>query len=322
MNIIIKTPGFIGDTIMMLPALKLLKQEYPESKITVVCKDNCRDIFRGYDIDKIIVDNTKGSNRLKKAVNLIKSIREERYDLGVVFHNTFMDALIFKLSNIDTIIGYDKEQRKILLDFWLKIDRSKHYINHYANLINKYLKEKHTLLPPLKLYPQKQNFITKKSKPLIGFVLGTHKDTRGYPQKQSVELFSLFKNSSYKVVLLGDCNDKYNNSIYEKQLKESKVEVINTTGKTSVGEFIDIINTLDILVTIDSSSMHIAAATNTNFITIIGKSASPFEVVKPKVNFGSYLFRGEMCIKDADFIKNIKPQEIVKEIENRLKIDK
>ena len=322
MKIIIKTPGFIGDTIMMLPALELLKSEYPDAKFTIVCKKNCQDIFRGYGINKIIVDDTKGGNRLKKAIALIKNIREEKYDLGVVFHNTFMDALIFKLSNIDTIIGYDKEQRKILLDFWLRIDRSRHYINHYANLVNSYLKEKYTILPPLKLYTQKQSLIIKKSKPLIGFVLGTHKDTRGYPQKQSLELFSLLKNSAYEVVLLGDQNDTYNNLKYEKQLKDNKVQVTNLTGKTSVGEFIDIINTLELLVTIDSSSMHIATAVNTNFITIIGKSASPFEVVKPKVDFGSYLFRGQVCIKDEDFIKEIKPLEIVKEIENRLKIDK
>ncbi len=322
MNIIIKTPSFIGDAIMMLPALELIKLEYPEANITIVCKDNCQDIFRGHGINKIIIDKTKGDNRLKKTVSIIKNIREDRYDLGVLFHNTFMDALIFKLSNIDFIIGYDKEQRRILLDFWLKIDRSRHYINHYANLVNKYLKEKYTLLPPLKLYTKKQNFVAKKTKPLIGFVLGTHKDTRGYPQELSLELFSLLKNSAYEVVLLGDCNDKSNNLKYEKQLKENKIEVTNLTDKTSVGDFIDIINILDLLVTIDSSSMHIAAATNTNFITIIGKSASPFEVVKPKVDFGSYLFKGEICIKDADFIKNIKPQEIVKEIKNRLKIDK
>lgn len=322
MNIIIKTPAFIGDTIMMLPALKLIKLEYPKADITIVCKDNCKDIFRGYGIDKIIVDNTKEGNRVKKAISLIKNIKKQRYDLGVLFHNTFMDALIFKLSNIDTIIGYDKEQRKILLDFWLKIDRSRHYINHYANLINRYLKDKYSLLPPLKLYAQEQTLIIKKDKPLVGFVLGTHKDTRGYPQKLSLELFSLLKNSAYEIVLLGDQNDVYNNLKYEKQLKEDKTEVVNLTGKTSVGEFIDIINTLNLLVTIDSSSMHIATATNTNFIAVIGKSTSPFEVVKPKVDFGSYLFRGEMCIKDADFIKNVKPQEIIKEIKNRLKVDK
>ena len=322
MNIIIKTPSFIGDTIMMLPSLELLRLEYPDARFTVVCKENCRDIFREKGIDKIIIDNTKGKKRVSKTFTLIKTIKEDRYDLGVLFHNTFIDALIFKLSNIKTIIGYDKEGRKILLDFWIKIDRSRHYVNHYANLVNQYLDNRYSTLPPMHLNAKKQDIISKDEKLFVGFVLGSVKDTRGYPLKQSLELFELLKNRGFHIVLLGDVNDFPSNAMYEKKLLNSDTKVTNLSAKTTVGEYIDIINALDLLITIDTSAIHIAAATKTPFIALIGKGSSPFEVVKPKVDFGSFLFKGEMCIKGEDFIKQIKASDIVYEIDRRLKLDK
>jgi len=322
MNIIIKTPSFIGDTIMMLPALELLKLEYPYAKFTIVCKENCKDVFREKGIDKIIIDNTKGKKRVSKTFALIKTIKEDRYDLGVLFHNTFLDALSFKLSNIKTIIGYDKESRKILLDFWIKIDRSRHYVNHYANLVNQYLDNKYSILPPMKLNAKKQNIISKDEKLLVGFVLGSVKDTRGYPIEQSLELFELLKNRGFHIVLLGDANDAPSNALYEKKLLNINTKVTNLSAKTTVGEYIDTVNALDLLITIDTSAIHIAAATKTPFIALIGKGSSPFEVVKPKVDFGSFLFKGDMCIKGEDFIKQIKVLDIVSEIDRRLKLDK
>jgi len=320
LNIIIKTPNFIGDTIMMLPALELLKMEYPDAKFTVVCKKPSRDIFRDKDIEEIIIDDTKGKNRFSKTIKLVKTIKNKHYDLGILFHNTFIDALIFKLSHIDTIIGYEKENRKILLDFWLKIDKTRHYVNHYANLVNQYLGNKYTTLPQMKLHTQKQHLIKKDEKTVIGFVLGSDKDSRGYPKELSLRLFSKLKNRDFHIVLIGDENDLKSNILYEKQLKKDQITCTNLTAKTSVAEFIDIINDLDLLITIDTSALHIAASTGTDFIALIGKGSSAFDTVKPKVEFGSYIFKGERYIKDEDLIKEIKADDIIKEIDKRLKI--
>lgn len=320
MKIIIRAPNFIGDTIMMLPAFELLKQEYPYAEFTIICKKHSKDIFREKSISKIIIDDTKGKNRVKKTLMLIKEIRKSPYDLGVLFHNTFLDALIFKLAKIDTIIGYEKENRKILLDFYLKIDRSRHYINHYAYLVNSYLEHKYTKLPSMNIYSQASNLIsTKKNKALIGFVLGgENKGERHYPKEFSIKLMLLLADKNFDIVLMGDQEDLEHNNLYEKELIKNHVEVKNLTAKTSVSEFIDAIATVDILVTIDTSALHIAAATDTIFLALIGKGTSPIDTVYPKVNFGRKLFKGQEMIKDKDLISQIPPKEIVKNIEEML----
>lgn len=320
-NIIIKTPSFIGDSIMTLPTLELLKQEYPIAKFTIVCPSSSKDLFRNKGIDKIIVDDTKKSKngRMGRTFSLITKMREEHYDLGVLFHNTFLDALMFKLSKIDTIIGYENENRKILLDFWLKIDRSRHYINHYANLVNQYLGNKYKHLPEIKLYSEPSKLLMKESTPIVGFVLGgKNKDTRYYPQNLSIELFNLLKKEDIKIVLLGDRDDSVYNSVYEAYLSKNNVNYQNLSGKTNIAEFIDIIATLDLLVSIDTSAMHIAAAVKTNFVVILGKGTSAFSIVRPKVSFGSYIFQGESVIQDKDMIYEVNPSTIKEKIMEKL----
>jgi len=316
MNIIVKTPRFIGDTIMMLSAFELLKLEYPNAKFTIVTQKSNVDIFRNKGIHKIIIDETKSNkNRLKSTIKLIKTIREEKYSLGFLFHNTFLDALIFKLAKIKKLIGYNNENRKILLDYYLKIDRNRHYINHYAFLVNSFLNHKYKKLEPIKLNYEKSNFIKENNSKNVAFVLGgNNKSTRTYPTNLSKELFKLLKTTNINIILLGDKDDNFNNNIYEEFLKINNCEVTNLSGKTSVAEFIDIIACTDLLVTIDSSAMHIAAATNTKFITLIGKGTSIFEIVKPKVNFGIYLQNDNLDINDKNLICNIKPNIIYNEI--------
>lgn len=320
-KIIIKMPSFIGDTLMTFPAMELLRKEYPNCELTVVCKKNCIDLFRKKGITKIIIDDTKSNekNRIKETIKLVKKLREEEYDLGVLFHNTFVDALIFKLAKIDTLIGYEKEKRKILLDYFIKIDRTRHYVNHYAILINSYLAYKYKELPPMKLYSEKFKINIKSGKKNIAFALGgENKDFRAYPLDLSLKLFELLKDEDFNIILLGDKNDKKNNDIYEEYLKKSNKNVFNFSGKTSLSEHIDLISSVDLLITIDTSSMHIATATNTNFIVLVGKGSSAFSTVYPKGNYGKIIFEGEHCINDEDLIKAINPQKIKEEIKNFL----
>ena len=322
MNIIIKLPNFIGDSIMTIPAIELLKQEYPKATFTIICKASSKDVFRNKGIKNFIIEEST-LNRRKRAFDLLSQIKNKQYDLGILFHNTFLDALIFKLASIKTIIGYNKENRKFLLNFWLKIDRSRHYINHYANLVNQYLHNKYTYLPTMKIYYEQSTLLqSKHNKPIVGFVLGgDNKGTRTYPKKQSLELFKLIKNNNYHIVLIGDNEDDINNKFYQQYLENEKIEIQNLSGKTTISEFIDLIGSLDLLVTIDSSAMHISASTNTPFIVLKGKGTSAFDTVYPKVNFGTILFEGVDEIQDKNIIQAIKPSSIEKAIKNRLNND-
>ncbi|PVX52232.1 heptosyltransferase-2 [Balneicella halophila] len=329
-QIIMRTSNYIGDTIMMLPALELVQREYPDASITIVCKAKSRDIFRGKGIKDIIIDDTKGKGRFFRTLQFVRKLRKNKYDLGILFHNSFLTALLFRLAKVKTLIGYQKEGRKFLLDFSLPIDRSWHYSNHYANLVNIYWNSKYDYLPPMILEFKKTELFDKAGRPLVGFLLGeecakaqNHKDSyayrikkgaRRYPLNLGEKLFEYLSKEDIDFVLLGDSKDCKNHRIYTNLLKKNMKHVVDLTGKTSVGECIDAIGTLDLLVTIDTSAMHMAAATNTEFILLQGKGTSPLSVVFPIDGEGHVLNKGQHCLRGEDMISAIKPDDIYHKI--------
>ena len=309
-NIIIRMPNFIGDSINTLPAIDLLKQEYPDSRITLLGLSFIKDIF---EHDPRIDDFICFEKGRKNYLTFVKRIYQGKYDLGILFTNTFISVFIFKLALVKCLIGYKNEGRGFLLDFKMPLNRNVHYINRYAMLVNKYFNNKYIYLPPLRLfYKQEKTFYFPDNKQVIGLYLGgINKKYRRYPESLSLELLKLL--NGYNLVLIGDRNDA---GIHASYLKRVKLDsVINLTGKTSVGEFVTTIANLDALITIDSSAMHIAAAVHTKFVALLGLSTSPTSTILPKVDFGIALKVENNMINEEDYIRNITPRMIVDHVE-------
>jgi ADP-heptose:LPS heptosyltransferase len=320
-NIIIRLPNFIGDSIMSTSAIQLLVQKYPNAKLTIVCKRHTKDIFIEHNsIKNIIIDDSKTSKcRIFYILSLIREIRKEKYDLGVLFHNSFLNALIFKLSRIKVLIGYDKECRKVLLDYYDKFNNIQHYINRYAGLVNNYLQQEYMKLPATQIWNRLEDNVLDMptDKPVIALNLGNdYQKYRAYPCDLSKELIDQLSSlETYRLVLIGDWKDAERAKNYGANKELEAKNVYNLTNKTTVSEYVNVVRNSDLLITIDSSAMHIAAAVSTPFITILGKSTSAFCTVKPKIEFGTYLKEENELINEELYISQIEPKKIVDQVE-------
>lgn len=321
-KIIVRLPNFLGDSIMSTPALQLLLTEYPTAMLTIVCKEPISELFQDFTrVEEIIIDDTKKKgNRILNVIKLIGKIRSEKYDLGVLFHNSFLNALIFRLARISHVIGYKNESRGVLLTYGLKMERRRHYVNHYAELVNSYLNDKYKILPELNISIPEGNFIGDfdEKRPIVGLSLGFDEQKgRSYPKSNSISLIhELLKLNKYNLVILGGKSEVSRGSEYINQISASDHNFVrNLTGKLTVPQFVNVISNLDLLVTIDSSPMHIAASAETPFIVLLGKSTSPFCTVKPKVDFGVYLKNENSLLDESLFISQITPLEIIEQIE-------
>lgn len=308
-KIILRTPNFIGDTVNTLPAIELLKQEYPDATFTVVGPPLVHDIFMQ---DKRITRFIPCKKGLRYFFPLLFAIRKEKYDLGILFNNTFIFAFIFRLSRIKKLIGYKNEGRGFLLDYKPRLNRNSHYINRYASLVNGYLNNKYTYLPPLKIiHTGDATFRFENDRKTIGVYPGSPKKKfRQYPPEYTVEL--LRQLCHYNIVMLGD-SDEYD--YYQECLqKTGHPHVLNLAGKITVEQFINTISNIDLLITIDSAAMHIAAATRTPFIALMGLSTSPISCIIPKVDFGRIIRIENNMINEERYLQNITPQIIIENI--------
>lgn len=311
-KIIIRTPNFIGDTINTTPCLELVKKEYPEAEIILVGPDFIREIFK-YDprITEYITFPLSEKKKLSTQFNIIRKLRKQKGDLGIIFVNTLISALLFKLGGVKCNIGYNKESRGFLLDYKPKINYNKHYINRYASLFNEFIGNKYKTLPSLNLpHSGEKTFHFDNSQKTIGLYLGgSNKTNRRYPEALSVELIQLLNKAQYNLVLIGDTNDNLQHTAYMQQAKVNNI--INLSGTTDIEGFINTVANLDALITIDSSAMHIAAAVHTPFVALMGLSTSPTSTITPKVNFGKILKRENNLIREEDYMQNLTPEIVM-----------
>ena len=283
-KIIIRTPNFIGDTINTTPCLELIKQEYPEAEFTIVGPDFVRELFK-YDprITHYITFPLKRKKKLSTYWKIVRELRKENGELGVIFVNTFISALLFRLGNVKKNIGYNREGRGFLLDFSPEINYHKHYINRYAFLFNEYIGNKYV-----------------------------YKEFRKYPDEYAVQLLRLLNRQGYNLLLIGDENDNIKHTQYA---EEARIDhLINLTARTTIEGFINTIANVDLIITIDSSALHIAAAVKTPFIALMGLSTSPTSTILPKVPLGRILKIENNLIREEDYIRNITPDLILKTI--------
>ena len=222
--------------------------------------------------------------------------------------------LLFRLGNVKKNIGYNREGRGFLLDFSPEINYHKHYINRYAFLFNEYIGNKYVYLPELSLrYTGQKTFQFDNSHKTIALYLGgENKEFRKYPDEYAVQLLRLLNRQGYNLLLIGDENDNIKHTQYA---EEARIDhLINLTARTTIEGFINTIANVDLIITIDSSALHIAAAVKTPFIALMGLSTSPTSTILPKVPLGRILKIENNLIREEDYIRNITPDLILKTI--------
>ena len=123
MNIVIRSPNWIGDCVMSLPAIRALKFYLPNARIFVITKAYLKDFFQGIkEIDEIvsISDGAGFKDFISSAIRL----RAYNFERGILFTNSFASALLFQFAGVKESLGYRNELRGMLLKKRIKMDQS------------------------------------------------------------------------------------------------------------------------------------------------------------------------------------------------------
>jgi len=115
MNTAIRSPNWIGDGVMALPAIRAFKEYFPDDRLTVIVKRYLADIFLHIaEIDQLITIPDRWSARSYAAG--LRAIRGQRFERGILFTHSFSSALFFRLAGIRHLGGYDRDGREWLLE--------------------------------------------------------------------------------------------------------------------------------------------------------------------------------------------------------------
>jgi heptosyltransferase-2 len=108
-------PNWVGDAVMATPALRALREHFPQARLVGVLKPYVAGILEGSPwLDAHILLDSRGPWSQRWPAAALR-LRRERPDLAVLFPNSFRSALVAWLGGCRRRVGYARYGRSPLL---------------------------------------------------------------------------------------------------------------------------------------------------------------------------------------------------------------
>lgn len=117
-SILIVLPTWVGDFVMATPALRAIRNRFPNAKISFLVEPNLRELIRGGDwMDDVVEWPPKEQrNPWNRAFRQVAAqLRGRRFDWAVMLPNSARSALMAYMAKATRRIGYDRDGRGLLL---------------------------------------------------------------------------------------------------------------------------------------------------------------------------------------------------------------
>ena len=286
-NILVRFPNWLGDAVMALPVLSILRDRFPNAQITLLVHEKIGAFLKDCGFRVIICPEMHFAPGIiirtwRTALKQIHFLRNLHFDLAIHLTNSFVTALIVFLARIPRRIGLARRCRRLFLTDQIpyivskKHKESQH--SQYVRIISPLVKPDAKIKSRIVLNAAvkehiKNQFLqvsNKSEKGMIGIAPGAY---YGPAKRWSIIKFSAlakeFIRRGYEIVLLGG-NDEIElaQSIPEKLNRE----IINLAGRTSLTQLAAIITNLKLVVCNDSGILHLSAALEIPAIGIFGST--------------------------------------------------
>ena len=331
MRILIIHTAFIGDIVLSTPLIKKIKDTYPDSDITYVTTPSGEAILKNNPhLNNIIVYDKRGEHKGISGVwQLGKRLRYENFNMVITPHRYLRSSILSWLSRSPIRKGYDIASGSCLFTEKIKYDRTKHEVEKLLSFVAPENKKRYEI----ELYPGekekmkgdnlwKENLLEDKK--VVVLAPGSKWFTKQWPVEYFNKLAeSLKKLSNVRLIVVGG-KDEIN-------LPIEKENIIDMRGKTSLLELADILSRADVVVTNDSSPIHIASAfKKPRIFALFGPTIEKFGFFPWSLNSKVFQVDGLKCRpcgihggkscpeKHFKCMRDILPEEVFNEIKEYL----
>jgi heptosyltransferase-2 len=288
MRLVVKEVNWLGDLVMSLPALRMIRSAFSEANLSVLIRQDLAGFFDGIDwIDEVIpYSMRRGIWSLTDQLEIITQLRARSFDLAIIFPNSFRSALWMKLAGVSCRAGYATDGRRLLLTHRAipnPAGQEMHQRFYWMQLLHDALGiPAPTTDPALERLEVSASSIDRMSKflgekrrnaqaPLIALApTAAYGPAKEWPPHYYAELIDLLDTSvGAECVLLGTASDRPR---CEQVAQISKTGAIVAAGETDVGELKALLHLCAAFAGNDSGAMHLAAAIGIPSIGIFGST--------------------------------------------------
>jgi heptosyltransferase-2 len=328
-RILIRATNWIGDVIMTLPALEAIRVSFPNSTLVVLARPWVIPLFKNHPMVDEVISLEKGRgpfSGLTAILNAALRIRRQRFDLAILFQNAFEAALIAYLGGIRYRVGYDTDQRRLLLSH--PVIRGEnimhvHQVEYYLSLLRAIGCDAKIKDPELFVSSRQE----EKVRPMLSgngigqkdFLLGlspgaTFGPAKRWPPERFANIGDMAVDRwGAKVMIFGSREEK---EICAKVSIGMRHPSIDLCGRTELEELMALIKRCDLFISNDSGLMHMASSLKVPLVAIFG-STDPVatgprgpkaRVIRHQVDCAPCM--KPECPKDFRCMLNIKPEDV------------
>jgi len=283
-RILVRSTNWVGDAILMTPALRAVRKNFPDAEISLLAKPWVEPVFyHNTSVDVLLRYDDRGRHRgWAGKMQLAKDLRKGKYDLAVLFQNAFEAALITFLAGIPNRLGYDTDGRLFLLTHPVRRDfafRQVHETAYYLGIIQGVgLATDGTSLTLVVADEERkwaENTLKKArgnaKSPIVGVSPGATYGSakRWYPERYAMLCDRIYALTKAHFIVLGGAGER---EIGNEVVRLMKNPATNLCGATNLRQAMAIIERCQLFLTNDSGLMHVAAALDIPLIAIFGST--------------------------------------------------
>lgn len=279
-RVLIIQTAFLGDAILTLPIVQVLKEKYPDWQIDFLCIPATSILFKHNPlINKLIVYDKKGNDSFSR----IKKEVKNNYDIVISPHRSARSSLLAFFSKAKKRITFDKSSLNFLYTDKIEYVTGIHEIQRNLSLLKPLeIYEENIVKPELYLSNEEENkinelFLREKinsADDLIALAPGSVWFTKRYPKEKFAEVVKLLRATSSKIFLIGGTDDIELGDYLV--ANSGNKNIINTIGMLNVLESAELIRRCRVLLTNDSAPLHLSNSVGTKVISIFGATIPEF----------------------------------------------
>lgn len=307
--------GKIGDMILLTAVFKAIKEKYPDASVSVLAGRRNHFILKNNpNIDKIyIYEKTP-----VKIIKLICRLRQQKYDywIDAKDHYSSESKLFAKLSKAKTKVGFNKEDNKVF-DIAVPTEQENtnlHFIERAFNALSCLdIKINSTEIPKPELFEVTDSidyvslFInTIKNDKIITLNLSASSEKRMWQIEKWQQLINSIEETGSVVISTAPEHRQL-----AEGLKKSNPK-INIFQSRNYDDVISLIKKSTLLITPDTSLVHVATAFDTPVIVLIGGHEGNFNKFRPLSTHQNIIRANE----DNDLIQSIDAEDVIGAYQN------
>src|SRR5215471_3711281 len=137
-RILIRAPNWVGDAVLAIPAMKAVREHFSGAEVTLLARPWVAGLFTSAPFIDRLWSEPKPAG-IAGWARIVSSIRRRRFDLAVLFPNSFESAFTIFAGGVPERVGYATDGRRwMLTNAVIPTEGFRHQVHYYLDLVKSF----------------------------------------------------------------------------------------------------------------------------------------------------------------------------------------